>query len=170
VNGGRLFTALFLQEEQPMPMENGLLVDIQQVEEIVASADVFALGFRLFPERLLIDTRHDADDPDGPCGLPMVAIVDPVGTVEERFFWLGQHRPSLGLPQNFMFFSWPHSIRYLEESGVWAMIRRRVVGSGFNGAEETAEAALVDLHGREYRATCDAIRGDRYETVWASTD
>jgi hypothetical protein len=151
-------------------MENGLLVDLQQVEEIVQSSDVFAIGFRIFPERLLIDTRHDEGDGEGPCGLPMVAIVDPVDTVEERFFWLGQHRPSLGLPENFMFFFWPHSVRYLEESGVWDRIRRRVVASGFDGAAETVEAALADLHGREHRATCAAIRGDGYQTVWAATD
>jgi hypothetical protein len=152
-----------------MYTENGLLVDLGQVEEIVNGADVFAIGFRLFPERVLIDTRHDSSDPEGPSGLPMVAIVDPVATVEERFFWLGQHRPSLGTPENFMFFFWPHSIRYLEESGLWDMIRRRLAGSGFEGAEETVDAALRDLERREYRATCAAIKGETFQTIWART-
>jgi hypothetical protein len=152
-----------------MHTENGLLVDLQEVEDIVTQADVFAVAFRIFPERLLIDTRHDESDPEGICGLPMVAIVDPVETVQERFFWLGQHRPSLGMPDDFMFFAWPHSIRYLDESGVWNMIRRRIVTSGFPGADETVDAALQDLLSREYRATCDAIRGDRYQTVWSAS-
>jgi len=151
-----------------MYTENGLLVDLGQIDHIIKNADVFAVGFRLFSERVLIDTRHDDADPDGPCGLPMVAIVDPVPTVEERFFWLGQHRPSLGLPKQFMFFGWPHSIRYLEESGVWDRIRCRIVASGFEGAADTCDAALKDLYRREHNATVDAIRGDRYQTLWAA--
>jgi hypothetical protein len=151
-----------------MYTENGLMVDLAQIEHIVREADVFAVGFRLFEERVLIDTRHDEHDPEGPCGLPMMAIVDPVATIEERFFWLGQQRPSLGMPKNFMFFVWPHSIRYLEESGVWDRIARRVIGSGFEGAAETCEAALEDLRRREYRATCDAISGPSYRTLWGS--
>jgi hypothetical protein len=152
-----------------MYTENGLLVDLGQIEHIVREADVFAIGFRLFPERLLIDTRHDASEPDGPCGLPMMAIVDPVDTIEERFFWLGQQRPSLGMPKNFMFFVWPHSMRYLEESGVWDRVRNRVVGSGFDGAAETCDAALQDLYRREYAATREAIEGPSYKTLWPST-
>ena len=89
-----------------------------------------------------------------------------VETLQERFFWLGQHRPVLGMPERFMFFMWPHSIRYLEESGVWEKIQRRIVGSGFYGAGETVEAALRDLTAREYRSTCQAIRGDGYRNLF----
>jgi NADH:ubiquinone oxidoreductase subunit 5 (subunit L)/multisubunit Na+/H+ antiporter MnhA subunit len=45
-----------------------------------------------------------------------------VASVQERFFWLGQQRPTLGMPKNFMFFAWPHSLRYLEDSGLWRRI------------------------------------------------
>ncbi len=145
-----------------MYTENGLLVDISEIEHIVKEADVFAVGFRLFPERLLIDTRHDDSE------MPMVAIVDPVETVQERFFWLGQHRPSLGMPKNFMFFYWPHSARYLDESGVWSRICKRIVGSGFEGAHETCDAALQDLIAREHRANVDAIRGAHFQTLWSA--
>lgn len=151
-----------------MYTENGLLVDISEIENIVENADVFAAAFRLFPERLLIDTRYDASDPEGACGMPMVAIVDPVTSVQERFFWLGQHRPSLGMPKQFMFFFWPHSVRYLEESGLWAKIRDRIVASGFSGAAETCDAAMRDLIERERRATMEAIKGDQYQTLWSA--
>ena len=145
-----------------MYTENGLLVDLTEIEETVRAADVFAVSFRLFAERLLIDTRHDGSE------IPMVAIVDPVGSVQERFFWLGQHRPSLGLPQHFKFFYWPHSVGYLRESGVWAKIVERVTASGFSGARETCDEALRDLLARERRATLDAIRGARYQTLWSA--
>jgi hypothetical protein len=137
-------------------------VDLSEIENIVNNADVFAAGFRLFPERLLIDTRHDERE------MPMVAIVDPVESVQERFFWLGQHRPTLGMPKSFMFFFWPHSVRYLEESGLWSKIVDRVAGSGFAGARETCADALHDLVERERSATIDAITGARYQTLWSA--
>jgi len=145
-----------------MHTENGVLIDVKEVRETVEQADVFAVAFRLFPERLIVDTRADAAE------LPMVAIVDPVATVEERFFWLGEHRPSLGMPQRFMFFFWPHSVGYLEESGVWGAVRERIVETGFEGAGETCDAALRDLLARERAANIDAIVGTRHETMWSA--
>ncbi|MBF6600942.1 MAG: hypothetical protein IVW36_10580 [Dehalococcoidia bacterium] len=145
-----------------MCTENGLQVDISEVREIVATADVFTIGFRLFPERLIIDTRFDEKE------LPMVAIVDPVETLQERYFWLGQHRPSLGMPRDFMFFAWPHTPNYLVESGVWADIRKRLLASHFAGASETCDAALRDLVARERVANIDAITGARHETLWSA--
>ena len=152
-----------------MHTENGVLVDLKEIQHIVKDADVFAAAFRLFPERLLIDTRFDGGDPNGECGMPMVAIVDPVGTLQERFFWLGQHRPTLGTPENFMFFFWPHSMSYLEETGVWQAIKDRLVESGVAGAAETCDDALRDLLEREQQANRDAIRGERFQTLWAGT-
>ena len=151
-----------------MYTENGLLVDISEITDIVRHADVFAVSFRLFPERLLIDTRHDETDASGACTLPMVAIVDPVPSVQERFFWLGQHRPSLGMPKNVLFFHWPHSVRYLDESGVWERVRNRVTSTHFSGARETCDDALRDLLDRERTATIEAIEGKRYQTLWSA--
>ncbi len=151
-----------------MYTENGLLVDLAEIHEIIERADVFAAAFRLFPERMLIDTRFDEADPEGPSGLPMVAIVDPVETLEARYFWLGQHRPSLGSPQRFMFFFWPHSVRYLEESGVWAALCERITRAGFAGAASTCDAALRDLAAREQAANAAAISGERYQTIWSA--
>ena len=151
-----------------MYTENGLTVDLDQVRDVIRVADVFAVAFRLFPERLLIDTRYDANDLEGRCGMPMVAIVDPVTTLEERFFWLGQHRPGLNMPHDFRFFYWPHSIGFLEESGVWALARERVVSSGFEGAATTFDAAYDDLLRRERQANVGAIMGNGHHTIWAA--
>lgn len=153
-----------------MYTENGLLVNIADIESIVSTADVFTASFRLFPERLLIDTRYDSSDAEGDCGTPMVAIVDPVESIQERFFWLGQHRPSLGMPKDFEFFFWPHSTLFLEESGLWSTIRDRIVHFGFAGARETCDEALRDLVARERAATVDAITGHHYETIWSARE
>jgi hypothetical protein len=150
-----------------MYTENGLVIDLDQVRRVVREADVFTIAFRLFPERLIVDTRSDpADDR---CRTPMVAIVDPVATVEERFFWLGQHRPALGTPDNFMFLFWPHTVGYLAESGIWARIRGRVVSEGLTGSSETCDEALADLIRRERKANVDAVRGERHHTIWAAS-
>jgi hypothetical protein len=146
-----------------MHMENGLLVDITQIGDIVRQADVFAVGFRLFPERLIVDARHNDRE------IPMVAIVDPVESLQERYFWFGQHRPSLGIPEQFQFFFWPHSVPYLEESGLWGDISRRVERIGFAGARETCDAAILDLIERERKANVDAILGRRFQTIWSAS-
>ena len=148
-----------------MYTENGVVIDLDQVRRVIRESDVFTIAFRLFPERLIVDTR--AEPADERCSTPMVAIVDPVATVEERFFWLGQHRPSLGTPQNFMFFYWPHSVGYLAESGIWAAVRGRVVSDDIAGSSETCNAAQADLIDRERRANVDAIQGERHHTLWA---
>jgi hypothetical protein len=141
--------------------ENGVTIDFGELQKVVDNCDVFTIGFRMFPERLIVDTR--SSDSEG----PMVEVVEPVATVEERFFWLGQRRPSFGVPQQFTFFVWPHSVRHLDESGLGDIIRRRVYAE-----EETGEVgrqmakATIRLQMLEQRATFDAIHGRNYHTLW----
>ncbi len=142
-----------------MYTENGLLVDVGEMRQVVAQADVLAVGFRLFPERLLVDSRHNEQE------TPLLQIVEPVPSVQERFFWLGKERPSLGTPERFGFFVWPHSIDLLEESGLWPAIRQRV--ACHPDADGMCRAALEDLRARERRATLAALRGDRFHNLWA---
>jgi hypothetical protein len=97
----------------------------------------------------------------------MIEVVEPVATVEERFFWLGQRRPSFGVPQQFTFFVWPHSIGYLEESGLLQDIRNRVYATDETGDSGRQMAqAVTRLFGLERRATFDAIHGRNYHTLW----
>jgi hypothetical protein len=137
------------------------MIDLEEVRKVVETCDVFTMGFRLFPERVIVDTRSD-----GQAG-PMVEVVEPVATVEERFFWLGQRRPSFGVPQQFTFFVWPHSIGYLEESGLMDRIRQRIYsGDEPAGIEGQIARAMHQLTTLERRATADAILGRNYHTLW----
>lgn len=147
-----------------MAAEHGVLINTTEVKEVVANADVFAIGFPLFPERLLVDTRSDATTP------PTARLVEPVASVQERFFWLGQHRPSLGMPQRFMFFFWPHSVAYLQESGVWETIRRRFLSDETGGPGlADLDRALEELETKERDVYLGAIRGDeRHKTIWSA--
>jgi hypothetical protein len=96
----------------------------------------------------------------------MVRVVEPVSSVEERFFWLGTERPSFGAPERFTFFVWPHSVRYFEESGLSQMIRNRVYGLGFDDTGREMAEAVVELHKLEQQATFDAIHGRNHHTLW----
>ena len=144
--------------------ENGMMVDLEEIRRVVDNADVFTIGFRMFPERLIVDAR--TSDTIG----PMVRVVEPVASVEERFFWLGTERPSFGAPENFTFFMWPHSVRYFEESGLGQMIRNRVYGLGFEQVGAEMAEAVVRLNALEQQATFDAIHGRNHHTLWERKD
>lgn len=143
--------------------ENGVMIDLEELRKVVDKCDVFTVGFRLFPERMIVDTRTAGDEG------PMIEIVEPVGTVEERFFWLGQRRPKFGVPESFTFFVWPHSVPYLEDSGIMDRIRQRVYPLDISENGEIGRMvaeSMIRLHGLEHKATFDAITGHNYHTLW----
>jgi hypothetical protein len=143
-----------------MLTENGIEVDLQALDELLGKADVLTIGFTLFPERLLIDTR--TRDNEG----PMVAIVEPVATVQERYLWLGKHRGSFGAPADFSFFVWPHTVRNFRERSILAVMRERLAASRGSGVAQL-EDALARLAQSETDAIREAIRGsDRWPAVW----
>jgi hypothetical protein len=138
-----------------------MMVDLEELRKVVENADVFAIGFRTFPQRVIVDAR--ATDAEG----PMVRVVEPVATVEERFFWLGKERPSFGVPERFTFFVWPHSVRYFEESGLGQIIRERVYAESQDGSvgHQVAES-MHKLFLLERQSEFDAITGRNYHTLW----
>lgn len=144
-----------------MHSENGLLVDLDDVAKMIDQCDVFAVGFRSFPQRLLVDTRYDREEG------PFIGVVEPVASVQERFFWLGQQRPRFGAPQRFTFFVWPHSIAFFQEAGLDGGILRRCHESGGSEVLPMFEAAMADIRERDRLATIGAIKGESYHTLWA---
>jgi hypothetical protein len=136
--------------------ENGQIVDLDEVREAVEEADVLVVGFRGFPERLLIDSRRN--EAIG----TMACVVEPLRGVEERMHWLGRTRPQFGLPQRFTFFVWPHSVGYLEESG----LNRTLFSSvGTDGTPQLVEA-LDELTLLEWRSRRDSVSGGEWRTLW----
>ena len=140
-----------------MYTEDGQPIDIGEVREAIAQSDLLVVGFRGFPERLLVDSRTS-----GSIG-PMARVVAPLGGVEERMHWLGRNRPQFGLPRRFTFFVWPHSVGFLEETGL-ASTLFACVGAG-EGGRQLADA-LEELHRLERAARRDAVNGDRWRTLW----
>lgn len=140
--------------------ENGMLVDLEELRKVVDNADVFTIGFRMFPQRLIVDARTTEN------AGPMIRVVEPVASVEERFFWLGKERPAFGAPERFTFFVWPHSVRYFEESGLADMIRNRTYAGGFDEVGGEMAHAMYTLFQLEQQATFDAIHGRNHHTLW----
>jgi hypothetical protein len=143
-----------------MASENGVLVGVGEIRKVVESADVFTVAFTHFPQRLLVDTRFDDDLP------PLVQLVKPVASAQERFFWLGTKRPSLGMPKAFMYFAWPHSVSFLKESGIWERIRERVGAPYSPEVDRQSLKTLARLQALEQRVTAAAITGDHHATLW----
>jgi len=142
--------------------ENGVLIDFEELRKVIDKCDVFTVGFRLFSERMIVDTRTTGEEG------PMLEIVAPVGTVEERFFWLGQRRPNFGVPESFTFFIWPHSVGYLEESGMMHRIRQRIYPLDNENGDigRSVAESIWKLISLERKATNDAITGHNYHTLW----
>lgn len=143
-----------------MQSENGLLVDVGQIHQVVENADVFAVGFSNFAERLLVDARSGSE-----IG-PMVRVVEPLASIQERFFWLGKERPQFGVPQAFVFFAWPHSITFLEQSGLWRRIRDRVRADSDPKAGRQCSVTLQRLRALERQVLVAAVKGENFVSLW----
>ena len=140
-----------------MRTENGITIDFEAMESLLSSGDLVTIGFTLFPQRLLIDSRANATDGQ------WVGLVEPVASVQERYLWLGRHRGSFGPPQGFAFFVWPQTVRSLVERDMLAPIRRRLTPETVAALDEALRQALE----LERQAIMDAIRGtEAWPTIW----
>jgi hypothetical protein len=143
-----------------MQGENGLLIDLRQVGDTIPRADVFAVGFPGFEERLLVDTRSNHE------ARPLVRVVAPLGSVQERYTWLARERPSFGPPENFVFFVWPHSIGYFVESGLWQLVLDLVDACDDSDVERQCNDAFDHLSTLERNALMSALRGSNHVSLW----
>jgi hypothetical protein len=140
--------------------ENGLLIDLEEVGKVVEGCDVFTIGFRIFPQRLIIDSR-ETDDTG-----PMVEVVEPVASVEERFHWLGRRRPEFGVPEKFSFFVWPHSLEFLEACGLIERIAAHLRAGERPEVAKMIEGALAELRRLERSSIRQALVGEGYQALW----
>jgi len=140
--------------------ENGLQVDLDALKERLENADLIVIGFQGFAERLLLDARSS------PTEGPLVAVVAPVSSVQERYAWLGKHRSSFGLPDDFTFATWPHSISLIREQDVLGPMGARMAAVS-NEADLAMSRALARLEVLERRAVREAVLGGpAWESLW----
>jgi hypothetical protein len=147
-----------------MDVDSNFPIDLEGINKIVESADVFVIGFTIFPERLLVDSRYDSDES------PLVKVVPPVSSVEERYRHLRELRPRFQLPDKFMFFVWPKPVASFERMGIWQRIIDRALASGHSGVLDRCREAIRELKRREEDSVIAAIKGDGYQNLWTSSD
>ncbi len=144
--------------------ENGPTIDLEEVASVVAEAEVLIVGFPICAERLLLALRPDDHPP------PMIDLVAPLTSAEERAAWLRTLRPSLGIPQRSVFFNWPHSIDYLESCGVLERAATRVRSEHGLDVASRVESVLYRLRRRERDFTQRALAGSEgFATLWSAT-
>lgn len=147
-----------------IPVDNDYNVDVAEVASTIRSHDVVIIRFITLGERLLLDFRNS--DIDG----PLVKLVEPVRSVQERYRHLRKLRPRFGDPEKIVSVFWPRFARSLEETGVWAEVIRRVVDSGHPDAVRDAERELEDMLQKERAHQRDAVAGsDRFRTLWSAS-
>ena len=136
-------------------------VDLDEVFKVIDGAEVLVVRFHLFPRRLLVDFRTR------PGVGPMIKLVAPAESVEERFRSIKEMRPEFGFPEKLMSFQWPRSMGVLLASGVWQHIVDRVGALSDDEAVDACGRAMQEMIGEERAEVAQAIRGgDHYQTLW----
>ena len=144
--------------------DNGPALDPDAIAEAVREADVIVLGFDFTTDRLLVDLR---DDPRGHTP-PIVEIVEPLRDAEERQIWLSARRPGLRPPEHFLFFTWPHSMGYLDESPLLRGAADRIDEEQGVDVRDMLADVMRDLRSRERADMHAAVRGgEGFETLWS---
>ncbi len=143
-------------------MDNDFSIDLADIAATVHTAEVVAIRFVSTSQRLLLDFR--SSELDG----PMVRVVEPVNSVEERYRSLRRLRPRFAAPEKIVAIWWPRFVSSLESTGIWDEILERVRDCGHDEAVERAREALHSLLDLEQEQQRDAITGKGFRTLWAA--
>lgn len=136
-------------------------IDLDEVRRVVDAADVLIVRFSVTDRRLLVDNR--TNEHDG----PMIRVVPPVATGEERFKSLKMLRPRFRTPERILTFQWPRHARAMRDAGVWDHIARRLVATGWSDTAQQCDEAFAQLLQEERNVEVAAIKGgDGFKTIW----
>jgi hypothetical protein len=144
-------------------VDNDFSIDLGDIATTIRTSDVVAMRFVALGQRLLLDFR--TSDIDG----PMVKVVAPVKSVEERYRTLKQLRPRFQAPDKIVAVWWPRFTTSLETTGIWAEIMQRVSDTGHVDAVRKAEETLAELMELERNWQRDAIKGVGFRTIWSAS-
>jgi hypothetical protein len=149
-------------QQRHTPLNADFGIDLDEVRRVIDAAEVLVVRFSLTDRRLLVDTRTNGEDG------PMIRVVPPVSSGEERFKSLKVLRPSFRSPERILTFQWPRHARALVEAGIWEHMARRMVGIGWSGTARECDEALQELLREERDVECAAVRGgEGFKTLWA---
>jgi hypothetical protein len=144
---------------------NGLVsvdygIDLDEVRRVIDGAEVLVIRFSVTDRRLLLDTR--ANEHAG----PIIKVVAPAQSAEERFRAIKMLRPRFRVPERVVTFHWPRHARALAESGVWDHIVRRMIASGQPDPTDCDAAYNELLHEEADVERRAVLGGEGFQTVW----
>ncbi|MFN8583530.1 MAG: hypothetical protein U0163_21450 [Gemmatimonadaceae bacterium] len=141
-------------------MDSDFGIDLDDVFNVIDSAEVVVIRFSLIEKRLLVDAR--SSDVDS----PLIKLVPRVGSAEERFRNLRQLRPRFAAPEKILSFLWPRRVETLVDAGVWQRLVERLAAN-WRDAEAACAAAYRDLLEEERTEVRSAITGGpNYQVIW----
>jgi hypothetical protein len=136
-------------------------MNLEEVMEVIDTAEVLVIRFAILDKRLLIDMRHD--DVEG----PMVKLVLKASSVEDRFRSLKELRPRFALPEKIVSFTWPRQVETFRVAGLWSRIVDRLTASGYAAVKDQCEDVFAQLVEEEKAEVLTAIRGgSTYQSLW----
>jgi hypothetical protein len=137
-------------------------IDLDEVRRVIDAADVLVVRLSVTDRRLLVDARTSENEG------PLIRVVPPVASGEERFKSLKMMRPRFRTPERILTFQWPRHARALVESGLWNHLAHRLVALGWPETAAQCDAALRDLLQEERKTEAEAIKGgEGFKTIWA---
>lgn len=136
-------------------------VDIEEMARVIDEADVVVVRFHVIAQRLLLDLRSGPGDP------PLVRLVPPANSAEERYHYLQRERPGQPLPDHITVVGWPRYVQVMQDTGLWQRITARVEREGDENGARMCEDAFRAVRAAECAEVAAAIRGgEGYESLW----
>ena len=137
-------------------------IDLEEVRRVIDAAEVLVVRFSITDRRLIVDARTSAEEG------PMMRVVPPVSSGEERFRSVQVLRPRFRTPGRILTFQWPRHARAMEEAGVWDHLARRLVSLGWSDTAGMCDAAFAELVREEQRVEARAITGgEGFKALWS---
>lgn len=139
-------------------------LDIEGIGRVFDEAGVLIVRFHVISQRLLVDTRVSLEDS------PLIRLVPPVSSAEERYRYLQELRPSVPLPDQITVLSWPRYIEVMREAGLWQRLEQRLLELGGEGLARRCAEVFEEVRSAERAEVVAAILGgEGYESLWERT-
>jgi hypothetical protein len=139
-------------------------LDIEGIGRVFDEAGVLIVRFHVISQRLLVDTRVSLEDS------PLIRLVPPVSSAEERYRYLQELRPSVPLPDQITVLSWPRYIEVMREAGLWQRLEQRLLELGGAGLARRCAEVFEEVRSAERAEVVAAILGgEGYESLWERT-
>ena len=141
-------------------MDGDFRIDLGEILETVATAEVFLVFFPLLRRTLLVDTRVSSED------TPMIRLLPMATSPDERLRSLRRLRPRFPQPNRLNVIPWPKYVASLERLGVIDKLKARFSMLGYEFLLDHLDIMMVDLGELERAEMVAVIRGERYDTLW----